>query len=28
METVKLDPKLIPMILNLHRPSVSIDFDE
>jgi len=28
METVKLDPKLIPMILNLHPPSVWIDFDE
>lgn len=28
MGTVKLDPKMIPMILNLHRPSVWIDFDK
>ncbi len=28
METVKFDPKMIQTILNLHRPSVSIDFDE
>lgn len=28
METVKLDPKMIPMILNLHQPSLWIDFDE
>ena len=28
METVKFDPKMIQTILNLHRPSVWIDFDE
>ena len=28
METVKFDPKMIQTILNLHRPSVSIDFDK
>jgi|LULS01.1.fsa_nt_gb uncharacterized protein YuzE len=28
METIRFDPKMIPMILNLHRPSVWIDFDK
>ncbi|MGK5094382.1 DUF2283 domain-containing protein [Deltaproteobacteria bacterium TL4] len=28
METVKLDPQIVPLLLKLHHPSIWIDLDE